>query len=267
MGRIRRKTVPRKPKMINIKSESNPEKSTQEIEKYIKQESDQSSRLIKTENSCIETYPQTEFYEVGVLGAGNSITEEYPLEDEDNVKLEHKDQEGEDEISYYLAGPPKVCSKCFEAFPVDDFPTHNCKDINADKYPCKICPRKFRYKSMLIIHLKSHLRLRKGERMPELEAAKLQKPKTKNIFENKYSPTPKWKLSRRRAGLLHNKMRVQEERLCHYCPIAFSNEAHLEKHLRDHHAELINKIELILPDPEYNVTEQVHVKLESEESG
>jgi len=64
------------------------------------------------------------------------------------------DPKEEDEISYHLPGPPKMCSTCLEAFPIEEFPTHICKDINADKYPCKICPRKFRYKSLLMVHLK-----------------------------------------------------------------------------------------------------------------
>ncbi|XP_052844308.1 histone-lysine N-methyltransferase PRDM9 isoform X2 [Drosophila gunungcola] len=183
----------------------------------------------------------------------NPVKEEYPLEEPDPV---------EEEICYHLAGPPKVCSKCIRAFPTEEFPTHDCKDINADKYPCKICPRKFRYKSLLVVHLKTHLRLHKGESIPELERVKPAKTNNRRILHNyeyNYSPTPRWKLSRRRAGA----KRIQHQRLCDYCPIAFSNEAHLEKHIKHHHAEVIDSIEFITPDPEFQGTEQTSIKLEN----
>lgn len=61
--------------------------------------------------------------------------------------------------------------------------------------------------------------------------------------------------------LKRNEMRVHQQRLCLYCPIAFSNESHLEKHLRDHHAERLYTSELITPDFETDGSERICVKL------
>ncbi|XP_016969901.2 zinc finger protein 268 [Drosophila rhopaloa] len=262
MGRKCRKTIPRKTRKLTIKIEHDHHETGIENGSAPDCKDARSLRSIKTEDSAEETYPETEFYEVVMLNEQNSVKEEYHLEDQNE---EEETDPVEEEISYHLAGPPKVCSKCFEAFSIEEFPTHDCKDINADKYPCKICPRKFRYKSLLVIHLKTHLRLQKGESIPELEAAKPAKtitPKTKHNYEFIYSPTPRWKLSRRRAGA----MRIRHQRMCDYCPIAFSNEAHLEKHLRDHHAEIFNATELITPDPESDSTELTCIKLENNDT-
>lgn len=169
-----------------------------------------------------------------MLDVNDLVKEEFALEDPNEEEHNERDEE---EISYQLAGPPKMCSTCLEAFPIDNFSSHACWDINCDRFSCKIFPRKFRYKSLLVVHLKSHFRRQKGESIAELDLAKPTDSRTKPNFELNYSPTPRWKISRRRAGMLkRNEMRVHQQRLCLYCPIAFSNESHLEKHLRDHHA-------------------------------
>ncbi|XP_016955271.1 zinc finger protein 234 [Drosophila biarmipes] len=297
MGRKSKKAIPRDPQTQKaIKSEPC---------EFNKKHSDgQCAVFIKSEDPAEDPYPQTEFYEVVMLDA-DSVKEEYAPEDQDEKDHEPEEQEisyhlagppklcskclqgfpieefashdclavndpqSEDEISYHLVGPPKMCSTCLEAFPIEEFPNHSCRDINADKYPCKICPRKFRYKSLLVVHLKSHLRLQKGERIPELEATEPEKTKTekaKHNLEFNYSPTPRWKLSRRRAEMMKRSELRVKQKLCHYCPIAFSNESHLEKHLRDHHGDLNSSTELIIPDANFDSTDLTCVKLENEET-
>ncbi|XP_017081009.1 histone-lysine N-methyltransferase PRDM9 [Drosophila eugracilis] len=298
MGRKSRNTPSRKPLIQKIiKNEPDTGESSEIDIKNMAYKVAETPVFIKTEDPSEEAYPETEFYEVAMLNVDNLIKEEcdedehnpeeeeeisyrlpgppklcskcweaFPIEKFSNHVCNNQTQE-EDEISYHLAGPPKVCSKCLEGFPIDEFPTHECKDINADRFSCRICPRKFRYKSLLIIHLKSHLRLQKGETIPELEPPKPEKkaPTAKTNFVFNYSPTPRWKLSRRRAGMMHREMRIQQQRMCNYCPIAFSNESHLEKHLKDHHSEIINSNEVITPDAVSDGSELICVKLEKEE--
>ncbi|XP_070071303.1 zinc finger protein 57 isoform X2 [Drosophila takahashii] len=285
MGRKSGKTVSRKPR----------------VQRTIKAEEESNEVHIKTEDPDEETYPQTGIYEVVMLDAENQVKEEYALEDQEEDEQEPE----EDEISYRLAGPPKFCSTCLKAFPIEEFPNHDCmNNINGlkedeeisyrlagppkfcstclkafpidefsfhicNKLPCKICPKKFRYQSQLIKHLRTHLRLQKGESIPELEVPKPKKYKTPPIKQNvqfNYSPTPRTKLSRRRAEMLKLSERRNRQKLCPYCPIAFTNESHLEKHLRNHHAELIYSNELITPDANSDSTEDICVKLENEET-
>nr|XP_016997026.2 zinc finger protein 57 [Drosophila takahashii] len=326
MGRKSGKTVPRKPR----------------VQRTIKAEEESNEVHIKTEDPDEETYPQTGIYEVVMLDAENQVKEEYALEDQEEDEQEPEEDEisyrlagppkfcstclkafpieefpnhdcmnninglkEDEEISYRLAGPPKFCSTCLKAFPIDEFPNHDCmKDNNGpkldeemsyslagppkfcstclkafpidefsfhicNKLPCKICPKKFRYQSQLIKHLRTHLKLQKGETMPELEEPKPKKYKTPPIKQNvqfNYSPTPRTKLSRRRAEMLKLSERRNRQKLCPYCPIAFTNESHLEKHLRNHHAELIYSNELITPDANSDSTEDICVKLENEET-
>lgn len=211
-----------------------------------------------------------------MLDVNDLVKEEFALEDPNEEEHNERDEE---EISYQLAGPPKMCSTCLEAFPIDNFSSHACWDINCDRFSCKIFPRKFRYKSLLKVSKlrtrwlrigfniplnlhRSHVRRQKGESIAELDLAKPTDSRTKPNFELNYSPTPRWKISRRRAGMLkRNEMRVHQQRLCLYCPIAFSNESHLEKHLRDHHAERLYTSELITPDFETDGSERICVKL------
>ncbi|XP_039487451.1 zinc finger protein 234-like [Drosophila santomea] len=305
MGRKCRKTKQTNPLFQNtIKREPDPGDSNKLKIMNAEHINDRFPISVKAEDTTDLSYPQTGLYEVVMLEANNQVKEEFALEDQDederNPKIEEEisyqlagppklcsicwkafPSEGfskhvcmginaaqeKDEISYHLAGPPKMCSKCLEAFPIEEFSSHTCRDIHADRFSCKICPRKFRYKSLLVVHLKSHLRLQKGESIPELESAKPTTSKNERNFELNYSPTPRWKISRRRAGMLkRNEMRVHQQRLCLYCPIAFSNESHLEKHIKDHHAERFYSSELITPDFGTEGSEQICVKLEDEET-
>eukprot|EP00099_Drosophila_melanogaster_P005822 NP_001246737.1 uncharacterized protein Dmel_CG14117, isoform D [Drosophila melanogaster] len=81
-----------------------------------------------------------------MLDVNDLVKEEFALEDPNE---EEHNQRDEEEISYQLAGQPKMCSTCLEAFPIDNFSSHACWDINCDRFSCKIFPRKFRYKSLL----------------------------------------------------------------------------------------------------------------------
>ncbi|KMY99344.1 zinc finger protein 888 [Drosophila simulans] len=262
MGRKSRKT--KSLCQNTIEHEPDPEDTNEQMIKNTEHINDRSQNFIKTEDPTDLSYSQTGLYEVVMLDANDLIKEEFALED---PNAEEHNQEDEEEISYQLAGPPKMCSKCLEAFPIDNFSSHTCRDINADRFSCKICPRKFRYKSLLVVHLKSHVRRQKGESIPELDLAKPTASRTKPNFELSYSPTPRWKISRRRAGMLkRDEMRVHQQPLCLYCPIAFSNESHLEKHLKDHHAERLYTSELITPDFETDASERICVKLDEDET-
>ncbi|XP_032575717.1 uncharacterized protein LOC6605518 isoform X2 [Drosophila sechellia] len=145
MGRKSRKT--KSLCQNTIEHEPDPEDTKEQMIKITEHINDRSQNFIKTEDPTNLSYSQTGLYEVVMLDANDLIKEEFALED---PNAEEHNEEDEEEISYQLAGPPKMCSKCLEAFPIDNFSSHTCRDINADRFSCKICPRKFRYKSLLV---------------------------------------------------------------------------------------------------------------------
>jgi len=58
----------------------------------------------------------------------DSVKKEYAVEDQDE-----EDHDPEEKISYHLAGPPKLCSKCWEGFPIEEFANHDCMGVKDPK--------------------------------------------------------------------------------------------------------------------------------------
>ncbi|KRG00355.1 uncharacterized protein Dwil_GK16861 [Drosophila willistoni] len=71
-------------------------------------------------------------------------------------ELPQDDENSQDDISYRMIGPPKVCSKCNKSWQ-PELVQHKCH-VNDDlPFKCSICPEKFKFKQKLKEHEKSHL--------------------------------------------------------------------------------------------------------------